>query len=133
MQTKLLDDLQTKLKCCGATNFLDWRESRFIINQNRSDSLNNLLSAKTRQYNQVAESCCKTPSYLCGKRTHPSNINYQGCVQPLVNYISQHLILLGVVALSSCLLEIIGIIISSLLIRRLKQRKQYDELSQYDN
>jgi hypothetical protein len=62
-----------KLKCCGASNFLDWKDSNYVRNANKTstDSLKTDI-----HFNLVAESCCKTPSKLCGKRTHPSNINY---------------------------------------------------------
>jgi CD151 antigen len=64
IKTKSLDDLQIKFKCCGASNFLDYRKSKYVRN-------NTIVG-----FNLVAESCCKTPAKLCAKRDHPSNINY---------------------------------------------------------
>ena len=80
-KTRLFDDMQIHLKCCGASNFLDWRNSKYVKAQNISASAEVAVvrggsSSSSRYFNLVAESCCKTPSYLCGKRIHPSNINY---------------------------------------------------------
>ncbi len=48
----------SQFKCCGSHNSSDWTDSVWI------------------QVNQrlVPDSCCKTPSELCGRRDHPSNI-----------------------------------------------------------
>jgi hypothetical protein len=35
-----------------------------------------VLAGKNNSYNRASESCCKTPSNLCAKRDHPSNINH---------------------------------------------------------
>lgn len=57
--------LVPQFKCCGAMRFEDWLSSEWFKDQEvqRNGSL-------------VPDSCCKTPSYLCGKRDHPSNIQY---------------------------------------------------------
>ena len=58
-----------KLKCCGAINFNDWKQSQFVR------AASNTSGSRPAVYNKVAESCCKSPSTLCAKRDHPSNIN----------------------------------------------------------
>ena len=49
-----------QFKCCGSNNFSDWRDSVWIG------------APDNRQL--VPDSCCKTPTDLCGRRDHPSNI-----------------------------------------------------------
>jgi hypothetical protein len=56
-------DLQ--FKCCGAVRFGDWIVSEWFKGEDVQ-----------RNGNLVPDSCCKTPSFLCGKRDHPSNIQY---------------------------------------------------------
>lgn len=130
-KSALLDNLQTSLKCCGATDFLDWKSSKYILSQNNTSHIANEPNSK--KYNQVAESCCKSPSHLCARRTHPSNINYKGCVMVLEKQISKHLILIGVVSISACLFQSIGFFLAALLIKRINQRKQYSSLKSNDN
>ena len=61
-----------KFKCCGATNFLDWTSSKYV----QDSKMRAALAGKNNSYNRASESCCKTPSNLCAKRDHPSNINH---------------------------------------------------------
>lgn len=49
-----------QFKCCGSNNSSDWAGNEWI-----KDPDNERL---------VPDSCCKTPSDLCGRRDHPSNI-----------------------------------------------------------
>lgn len=62
-KTVAIDFLQEKFSCCGAESFSDWQFSNW--------SLQNLTEG-----NKVPDSCCKTVTFHCGKRDHPSNINY---------------------------------------------------------
>ena len=72
VKTHKLDELQTNFKCCGASDFLDWQNSKFVIAEaNRSSS-----NSENAPFNLVAESCCKTPSKNCARRAHPSNIYF---------------------------------------------------------
>lgn len=55
----------SQFKCCGALRFEDWVVSEWHKDENvlKNGSL-------------VPDSCCKTPTLLCGRRDHPSNIHY---------------------------------------------------------
>lgn len=60
-QTELkCSPLSSQFKCCGSNGSSDWSESVYI----RSGAEGRL----------VPDSCCKSPSQLCGLRDHPSNI-----------------------------------------------------------
>lgn len=62
-KTAAIDFLQEKFSCCGAESFSDWKFSNWSL-QNLTDG------------NKVPDSCCKTVTLHCGRRNHPSNINY---------------------------------------------------------
>ena len=136
------NNFSLKFKCCGATNFLDYSNSKYV-------SMSEMTSPQN--FNKVAESCCKTSSALCGSLIHPSNIYYKvnlfiflimnifficfpflnnnnkkGCVSSLENYLKDQILLLGFVSVGSCLLLVINIILTCWLIRRINERKQYD-------
>ncbi|KAB7507440.1 Antigen, partial [Armadillidium nasatum] len=66
--SEAVDAIQTKYQCCGALFFNQWDDSLW---KKSGKSLNNT----------VPESCCKTPSYLCGVSSRPSNnMAYNGVV-----------------------------------------------------
>ncbi len=70
IKSSRLDEIQQDFRCCGATDFLDWKESRYV-------KKSNITTARVNYFNLVAESCCKSPSAFCARRTHPSNIFIQ--------------------------------------------------------
>uniref|UniRef100_A0AAV2M2M9 Solute carrier family 41 member n=1 Tax=Knipowitschia caucasica TaxID=637954 RepID=A0AAV2M2M9_KNICA len=50
-----------QFKCCGSNSSSDWAASEWIRSQAGQGRL-------------VPDSCCKTPTPMCGERDHPSNI-----------------------------------------------------------
>nr|XP_031834901.1 CD151 antigen-like [Nomia melanderi] len=64
-ETAAIDQMQIEFKCCGALRFEDWLVSEWHKDE---DVL--------KDFSLVPDSCCKTPTHLCGRRDHPSNIHY---------------------------------------------------------
>jgi len=106
-KTEAIDFLQEQFHCCGAVAFEDWKYSTWKA-QNLSGP------------NLVPDSCCKTVTPNCGTRTHPSNINYSGCMSKMAEHMKGHLIILSAVGLGICVLQIFGIIFSCQLYFKLK-------------
>ncbi|XP_077569750.1 CD151 antigen-like [Stigmatopora nigra] len=107
--TSAVDKLQQEFKCCGSNNSSDWEESVWI----RSDDGNGRV---------VPDSCCKTPSEKCGRGGHPSNI-YKvegGCISKLEKFIQDHLKIIGAVGIGIACVQIIGMVFTCCLYRRLK-------------
>ncbi|XP_061617556.1 CD151 antigen-like isoform X1 [Phyllopteryx taeniolatus] len=107
--TSAVDKLQQEFKCCGSNNSSDWAESVWI----RSNDGNGRV---------VPDSCCKTPSELCGRGEHPSNI-YKvegGCISKLEKFIQDHLKIIGAVGVGIACVQIIGMVFTCCLYRRLK-------------
>ncbi|XP_061671220.1 CD151 antigen-like isoform X1 [Syngnathoides biaculeatus] len=107
--TSAVDKLQQEFKCCGSNNSSDWAESVWI----RSNDGNGRV---------VPDSCCKTPSELCGRGEHPSNI-YKvegGCISKLETFIQDHLKIIGAVGVGIACVQIIGMVFTCCLYRRLK-------------
>ncbi|KAK2842349.1 hypothetical protein Q5P01_012549 [Channa striata] len=85
--TQAVDKLQQEFQCCGSNNFSDWTDSVWI------------QAADNQRL--VPDSCCKTPSDLCGLRNHASNI-YKvegGCIIKLEDFILSQLYILGAVSI----------------------------------
>ncbi|XP_054476376.1 CD151 antigen [Anoplopoma fimbria] len=107
--TEAVDKLQQEFKCCGSHNSTDWRDCVWI------------QSAENERL--VPDSCCKTPSNLCGRRDHPSNI-YKvegGCIMKLEEFILSQLYIIGAVGLGIAFLQLVGMMFTCCLYQNLKE------------
>ncbi|XP_045893632.1 CD151 antigen isoform X1 [Micropterus dolomieu] len=107
--TQAVDKLQQEFKCCGSHNFSDWRGCVWI------------QAAENERL--VPDSCCKTPSDLCGRRDHPSNI-YKvegGCIMKLEEFFLSQLYILGAVAIGIAFLQLVGMMFTCCLYRNFKE------------
>ncbi|KAJ8402932.1 hypothetical protein AAFF_G00362460 [Aldrovandia affinis] len=107
--TQAVDKLQQEFKCCGSNSSSDWVESKWV----RS------AEAKGRA---VPDSCCKTPTSICGHRDHPSNI-YRvegGCITKLENFILEHLKIISAVGIGIACVQIVGMVVTCCLYQNLK-------------
>ncbi|XP_035520417.1 CD151 antigen isoform X2 [Morone saxatilis] len=105
--TQAVDKLQQEFKCCGSHNSSDWTDSVWIQGNERL----------------VPDSCCKTPSDLCGRRDHPSNI-YKvegGCIMKLEEFILSQLYILGAVGIGIAFLQLVGMMFTCCLYQNLKE------------
>uniref|UniRef100_A0A3B4Z468 Tetraspanin n=1 Tax=Seriola lalandi dorsalis TaxID=1841481 RepID=A0A3B4Z468_SERLL len=107
--TQAVDKLQQEFKCCGSNNFSDWTNSTWI---------------QAADYKRlVPDSCCKTPSELCGDRDHPSNI-YKvegGCIMKLEEFILSQLYILGAVGTGIAFFQLVGMMFTCCLYQNLKE------------
>lgn len=109
-KTKAIDDMQTTFQCCGAGSYQDWRYSRW-------------LHEDTITVNKAPDSCCKSPSYQCASRDHPSNIYHKGCAKKLEDFFRENLFIIGSIGLGLCCLQILGILLACCLMQRIKKTK----------
>ncbi|XP_045893633.1 CD151 antigen isoform X2 [Micropterus dolomieu] len=105
--TQAVDKLQQEFKCCGSHNFSDWRGCVWI------------QAAENERL--VPDSCCKTPSDLCGRRDHPSNIYKGGCIMKLEEFFLSQLYILGAVAIGIAFLQLVGMMFTCCLYRNFKE------------
>ena len=92
-----IDHLQQEYSCCGSQSFEDWVSSEWRSRQS-------IL--------KVPDSCCKSMSLGCGKRDHPSNIAYTGCLSRVSEMIVKTLVLITMKSILMCIIEGIGLILS---------------------
>ncbi|XP_028406493.1 CD151 antigen-like isoform X2 [Dendronephthya gigantea] len=118
-ETKAIDKAQEKYWCCGATRYYQWNETVWF---NLGSGNGNKTLAGSSDKLKVPDSCCKPPIVEgCGEVTHPSNINYKGCIQKLSEYIEDHLLILGAVGLGVSILQLLGLIVTALLIHLVEE------------
>ncbi|XP_075756623.1 tetraspanin-11 isoform X9 [Pelodiscus sinensis] len=92
--THSVDRLQQDFKCCGSNSSTDWQHSIYILSVESNGRL-------------VPDSCCKTVTFKCGKRDHPSNI-YKvegGCITKLEQFLADHLLIMGAVGIGIACLQ----------------------------
>nr|XP_042698962.1 tetraspanin-11 isoform X5 [Chrysemys picta bellii] len=93
--THSIDRLQQDFKCCGSNSSADWQHSVYILSVESSGRV-------------VPDSCCKTVTFKCGKRDHPSNI-YKvegGCITKLEQFLADHLLIMGAVGIGVACLQL---------------------------
>uniref|UniRef100_A0A3B5A4I1 Tetraspanin n=1 Tax=Stegastes partitus TaxID=144197 RepID=A0A3B5A4I1_9TELE len=108
--TDAVDKLhQQQFKCCGSHNSSDWMDNAWIQSP-ENDRV-------------VPDSCCKSPSELCGIRDHPSNI-YKvegGCIMKLEEFILSQLYILSAVGIGIAFLQLVGMMFTCCLYRNLEE------------
>lgn len=119
-ETKGIDKAQEKYWCCGAVGYYQWNTT---VWHNAAESQgNSTVVSDGSSVSQVPDSCCKPPIWKgCGTVTHPSNINYKGCITKLAEYIEEHLLVLGAVGLGVSILQLLGLLITALLIHLVEE------------
>lgn len=113
--TKDFDVIQSKYKCCGISSPDDWNSSWWQ---------QDFWSRRP-----VPDSCCKTISFNCGASTHPSNIDYTGCVHPLSDEMKGRLLVLAALGLGFSILQVFGLIYTLCLVGKLKTHESYRALN----
>ncbi|KAL9955400.1 hypothetical protein ACROYT_G036714 [Oculina patagonica] len=94
-----VDNLQIRLKCCGLSNYTDWLGSKW--KENNKDK-------------RVPLSCCKEDANAttCNKEEgfDKSKIHTEGCLELLKDFVDNHLVILGIVAVSIAGIQLLGMI-----------------------
>jgi len=121
--TKATKSLHEKYQCCGANNFMDWRQSGWYQNANAVSE----KDTEDRLPLFTPDFCCISRTPNCGIRDHPSNIYYEGCIDALKHEIQRHEIIIGAVALGISTIQIFGMVLSCCLYVKLKD---FEELKQ---
>ncbi|XP_046861310.1 CD151 antigen-like isoform X2 [Xenia sp. Carnegie-2017] len=116
-EKKAIDKAQEKFWCCGAVQYYQWNQTVWFNIES-----NNINTTREEGKLRVPDSCCKPPIKIgCGYVTHPSNINYKGCIEKLSDIIEDHLLILGIVGLGASILQVIGLVVTALLIHLVEE------------
>uniref|UniRef100_T1GVG0 Tetraspanin n=1 Tax=Megaselia scalaris TaxID=36166 RepID=T1GVG0_MEGSC len=117
-RTLAIDLMQIEYKCCGAIRFEDWRASSWF---RQNDTIAPIIRLHGERL--VPDSCCITITENCGKRDHPSNIPYTGCIYRFTEELRQQLVIIGAIGLGICSMNIIGMILACCLFAKLSELK----------
>uniref|UniRef100_A0A915PJD2 C2H2-type domain-containing protein n=1 Tax=Setaria digitata TaxID=48799 RepID=A0A915PJD2_9BILA len=102
--SRALKHLHRQGHCCGSQSFEDWRDSVWWQKVNSASEL------KQRSFDlAVPDFCCRSERPNCGRRDHPSNIYYNGCLSYLMKVVKEHLLIICGASFALALVQIFGI------------------------
>ncbi|KAJ8007259.1 hypothetical protein DPEC_G00115690 [Dallia pectoralis] len=130
----LIDFGQKEFSCCGGVGYKDWSNNMYF----------NCTSDKPSQERcSVPFSCCLLSNVksvintMCGHGMQEREfadaakfIHTEGCIDKLVNWIHSNLFLLGGVALGLAIPQLVGILLSQILINQIKDQIELQNYNQ---
>lgn len=122
----LIDFGQKEFGCCGAVTYTDWSQNMYFTCKPDNPS---------RERCSVPFSCCiiskdkEVINTMCGQGMQEleyveagDHIHTNGCIDKLVNWIHSNLFLLGGIALGLAIPQLVGILLSQILINQIKDQ-----------
>ncbi|XP_034262992.1 tetraspanin-33 [Pantherophis guttatus] len=125
----LIDFGQKEFGCCGGVSYRDWSQNMYF---------NCTPQNPSREFCSVPYSCCRQPkgqlviNTMCGKGVQTLSysiagevIHTNGCIERLVDWMHSNLLLIGAVALGLTLPQLIGILLSQVLVSQIKDQVKF--------
>lgn len=122
----LIDFGQKEFGCCGAVSYTDWSQNMYFKCEDSNPS---------RERCSVPFSCCLITkekvviNTMCGQGMQEldyvqaaDHIYTNGCIDKLVNWIHSNMFLLGGIALGLAIPQLVGILLSQILINQIKDQ-----------
>ncbi|XP_026089920.1 tetraspanin-33-like [Carassius auratus] len=129
-----IDYGQKQFNCCGGISYMDWSQNMYFNCSKENPS---------RERCSVPFSCCllsneeNVINTMCGHRMQQLEyleasafINTNGCIDKLVNWIHSNLFLLGGIALGLAIPQLVGILLSQILINQIQDQIKLQNYSQ---
>ncbi|KAM3721296.1 putative antigen [Dirofilaria immitis] len=102
--SEALHHLHQQGRCCGSQSFEDWRDSIWW------QKANSITELKQRFFDlAVPDFCCRSERPNCGRRDHPSNIYYNGCLNYLIKMMKEPLLIMSGAAFAVAIVQLFGI------------------------
>ncbi|KAG1953028.1 tetraspanin-33 [Pimephales promelas] len=122
----LIDYGQKQFNCCGGISYMDWGQNLYFNCSQENPS---------RERCSVPFSCCliskeeSVINTMCGHEMQNKKyvdagavIHTNGCIDNVVNWIHSNLFLLGGIALGLAIPQLVGILLSQILINQIKDQ-----------
>ncbi|XP_022605179.1 tetraspanin-33 [Seriola dumerili] len=122
----LIDFGQMEFDCCGGVTYTDWSQNMYFNCSKENPS---------RERCSVPFSCCIISkdkvviNTMCGQDMQDfeyvdagNHIHTNGCIDKLVNWIHSNMFLLGGIALGLAIPQLVGIVLSQILINQIKDQ-----------
>lgn len=94
LETKEIDLLQTRFKCCGLNSYIDWKKFS-DFDSKEAISKHKLLISKEQIPFDLPDTCCTKIGENCGKNYRfLSEINLDGCSSPFTSFLNNRIIII---------------------------------------
>lgn len=94
LETKEIDLLQNKFKCCGLISYEDWKissDKNFITSISKYEKL---ISTEQISFD-LPDTCCRQISENCGKDFRfKKTIHLNGCYEPFIKYFTDRILIM---------------------------------------
>ncbi|XP_030637091.1 tetraspanin-33 [Chanos chanos] len=130
----LIDFGQRKFSCCGGVSYLDWSHNMYF---------NCTSDNPSKERCSVPFSCCLLSqeegiiNTMCGHGMQDMEfdkaadfINTSGCIDKLVNWFHSNLFLLGGIALGLAIPQLVGILLSQVLVNQIRDQVKLQNYNQ---
>ncbi|XP_016130341.1 tetraspanin-33 [Sinocyclocheilus grahami] len=130
----LIDYGQKQFNCCGGISYMDWSQNMYFNCSKENPS---------RERCSVPFSCCLLSkeeaviNTMCGHGVQQLEylaasafINTNGCIDKVVNWIHSNLFLLGAIALNLAIPQLVGILLSQILINQIQNQIKLQNYNQ---
>ncbi|XP_023499518.1 CD63 antigen [Equus przewalskii] len=98
----ILDRMQEKFHCCGATNYTDWETIPLPVK------------------GQVPDSCCVNVTQGCGTKFTEKDIYTKGCVEKIGGWLRKNVLVVAAAALGIAFVEVLGIVFACCLVKSIR-------------
>lgn len=130
----LIDYGQKQFNCCGGISYMDWSQNMYFNCSEENPS---------RERCSVPFSCCLLSkeetviNTMCGHGVQQLEylaasafINTNGCIDKVVNWVHSNLFLLGGIALGLAIPQLVGILLSQILINQIQDQIKLQNYNQ---
>jgi len=100
---KTIDEFQKNFECCGYTNYVDWKDSKYFDKEK-----------------SIPKSCCKDVNN-CNDSNDPTLFQSKGCFKEVVDWFKDNAYAAAACGIAFAALQVIGLIFSMCLICALKR------------
>ncbi|KAK7129999.1 hypothetical protein R3I93_019594 [Phoxinus phoxinus] len=130
----LIDYGQKQFNCCGGISYMDWSQNMYFNCSNENPSRERcsvpfsccLLSKEESVINTMCGHGMQDPKYVDAG----AFINTNGCIDNVVNWIHSNLFLLGGMALGLAIPQLVGILLSQILINQIHDQIKLQNYNQ---
>ncbi len=111
IETKEINLLQKKFKCCGLDSYTDWKKKNNDPDFHSAILKYKLLITADQIAFDLPDTCCKNYTENCGKDfRHRDTINLDGCYEPFLEYLDFRILIVCNLSIGVTVIHLLSLI-----------------------